>query len=155
MKKLIRGIAFALSLTVVPALAGLSLGMMVTGTVACDAAKAPPQLSPVGDVAFYAHRVLLGIEAIQSIAIEGEAQGVIKTEDARKIVEATKRSAEAAGVLIDALRAGSAAASEKERAIKMISAALEGLPDVLDPKTGDLIRPYVATVLTLLTVFGS
>lgn len=115
--------------------------------------KAPPQLSPVGDTAYYARRVMGLVEELQLAATEGEAAGAVSKADARKIVEATVIAGKAGQDLASALRAGADATSSRGRAIAIIKQALDDLPRHLSDSTQALVRPYINAVMVLLTVF--
>lgn len=114
----------------------------------------PPQLSPVGDVAYYARTAIKLISELQSAAIDGEAAGAIKTDDARKIIEATKTAGQAGVELASALQAGQSATTAKARAVAMIRQALTDLVPQLDDHSRKIAQPYVTGILTLLAVFG-
>lgn len=114
----------------------------------------PPQLSPEGKVAFHARRVLTGVEALQQVAIEAEAEGIIPEKDARAIVKATVEAAKAARTLAIALNAGYEQADLQRKMITTIRAILQELPSHLSPKAYDLVQPYVQAVVAALRVYG-
>lgn len=133
----------------------LALALPV-GTVAPACATrlaAPAQLSPIGDVAFYADRALVAIDSLGEFAIKGEAAGAMSTDDARTIIEAVKTSSIAANELGKALKAGVSETTAKAKAIAIIREALKNVPQHLSPETQSQVAPYIQTVLTLLTVF--
>lgn len=135
------------------------LAVLVTAAAGCQTNCAgsrlapPPQLSPVGDTAYYARAVIKLVNQLQGAAIDAEAAGVMKTDDARKIIEATRLANEAGVELAAALKAGQSATTSRERAIAMIRQALTDLPPKLNDHDRAIVQPYVTGVLTLLTVF--
>lgn len=132
----------------------ISTGVLIS-TQGCATMTPAPSLSPVGDVAFYARRVILAVEQIQTLAIDGEKSGSISTDDARTIVTATKTAAEAGVSLANVLGAGADATTARQRAAATIKAALDEILPKLSANTRALVEPYVKTALTLLTVFGT
>lgn len=132
---------------------GLVAALIVSS--ACASMKSPQQLSPVGDIAYYAHYALDGVETLQKVAIDGEAAGVISRDDARAIVSATKAAALGAKDLSTALKAGLPEVEARDKAVAVIRTALSGLPQRLDGDTRKLVEPYVQAVLTVLTVFSA
>ena len=135
--------------------AGMALLAMASGlalSFACAGVKAPPQLSPAGDIAWYANKANVAIAALQQVAIDGEAAGVIQRNDAVKIVEATKVAGTAGVELAEALKAGLDGATARAKAVASIRKAVSDLPGLLSPEASRVISPYVQTVLTLLAV---
>lgn len=61
----------------------LALTILPTGC----ANKVPPNLSPAGRAAFIQHSVQKDLDVLRDIAIDAEAQKVISTDDARKIIK--------------------------------------------------------------------
>lgn len=61
----------------------LTVGSMMT-LESCT--KAPPSLSPTGQREFYATRVIKVLDIVRDFAIDGEAAGVVSTDDARTVV---------------------------------------------------------------------
>lgn len=141
---MVRHIVAALVLVVV----GLSQGGCGTGL------QAPPQLTPIGNIAWYGDEILKQVAVIQQVAINGEAAGAISTNDARTIVAATGTLADAATTLGQALKAGSSATGAKAQAVAAIRSILINLPAKLSPETGKLIAQYAAPILTLLTALA-
>lgn len=129
-------------------------GAVLMGSSACATVKPPSGLSAVGQIAFYGDRIEKAIGAIQDVAIQGEASKVISTNDARKIIEATKIAGQAGVDLSAALKAGSSAATAKDKAIAVIKQVLTDLPPQLDANTRKLIAPFVSVVMVLLTALG-
>jgi len=128
---------------------------LALGLGACGGKLAPPvQLTPVGDIAWYANHALAVVDTLQQVAIDGESAGVISRNDARRIVEATKAAGLAGVDLHNALAAGADAVTARNRAVAIIRRALSDLPNRLSPHAASLVRPYVSAVLTLLTVFS-
>ncbi len=129
----------------------LALVVLAAG---CASLKAPEQLTPVGDIAYYANYALDGVETLQRVAIDGEAAGAISRDDARTIVSATKVAALAAKDLASALKAGLPEVEARNKAVAIIREALSNLPRRLDENTRKLVAPYIQGVLGLLTVFS-
>lgn len=117
--------------------------------------RAPAQLSPIGDTAFYARRVIHVVAALQQVGIDGQATGAIPEADARKIVQATQVAGQAGVELAAALKAGQTDGTARDKAVAMIRAVLTDLPSQLSPHARAIVQPYIQTALTLLTVFGS
>lgn len=68
----------------------LGLALMLCSLQNC--AKAPPNLTPQAQQAFYKHQVLKGLDVLRDFAIEGEATTpkVVPTNTARDVVETHK-----------------------------------------------------------------
>jgi hypothetical protein len=135
------------------------LAISLLALAGCDACvtgglKPPPQLSPIGDTAFYARRAIQAVSELQEVAAEGEVAGVISTEDARKIMEATKTAGKAGVDLSSALKAGVSEVGARDRAVAVFRQALLELPGHLSENTRNMVEPYIQAALTLLTVFG-
>lgn len=140
----------------VSALLGGAAVPTVLVTQGCATMRPPESLSPVGDAAFYARRVVLAIDQIQTLAIDGEKAGAISEADARTIIEATGEAAKAGVSLANTLKAaGGGEASAKKRWAAAIRKALEEVVPKLSPNTQNMVEPYVKTALTLLTVFSA
>lgn len=114
---------------------------------------APPQLSPVGDIAFHATRVVHGIQVLQDVAIQGEAAKALSTKDARAIVAGTKKAGEAGVALAESLRAGTAGATAKAKAVAAIKQALTETSEYVSPETRTTIAPYITVITTALALF--
>jgi hypothetical protein len=123
-------------------------------TLGCAGLKPPPQLSPIGDIAFYAEKTLVAVESLQHFAIDGEAAGAISTNDAKTIIEATKVAGQAGQDLKRALKAGASETAAKNQAVAAIRSALDSVPKRLSPETAAIVAPYIQTVTTLLEVFS-
>lgn len=119
----------------------------------CAHLKAPEQLTPIGDVAWNARTAIRLVDELQRTAIEGEKAGAIRTEDAKKIVEATVLAGEAGVTLSRSLAAGAAETGARAQAVAAFKQALADLPAKLSPNTQKVVAPYVTAILTLLTVF--
>jgi CTP:molybdopterin cytidylyltransferase MocA len=132
---------------------GTALAVMVLAAGCGGRLRSPQQLSPVGDTAFYARRAIHAINELQIVAIEGEKAGVIKTDDARRIITATKTAGEAGVALSEALKAGASETSARKQALAVIRKALEELPEYLSDQGRQITEPYIQTVLLLLSVF--
>lgn len=120
---------------------------------ACAHVTPPPQLSPIGDTAFYARRVIQAVGALQQAAIDGEKAGALTTQDASVIVNATRQAAQAGSDLADALKAGVSADSAKAQAIAVIKGVLAKLPENLSPHAREIAQPYINLINTFLAVF--
>lgn len=131
----------------------LALPLLALTAQGCAGVKAPAQLTPVGDTAWYAGKVIAVVDTLQGIAKDGESAGVIQRNDAVKIVTATKVAGQGGVELSNVLRAGNDSAGVA-RAVAIIRKALLDLPDQLSPSAAAVVRPYVQTALTLLTIFG-
>lgn len=128
----------------------------LVATQGCATTMKPPEsLSPVGDAAFYARRVVLAVEQIRTLAIDGEKAGAISTDDARTIIEGTLAADKAGQSLAEVLKAGGGDSSAKQRWAAAIRKALEEVVPKLSPNTQTLVGPYIKTTLTLLTVFAN
>ena len=123
-------------------------------SIACASVTPPPQLSPIGKASFYSHKAAIMVDQLQTFAIDGERDGVISTDDARKIVDATKKAAQAGLDLQKALDAGSGQDAARDKAVAFIRSVLLDLPDHLSPNTAALVKPYITIVLTLLSFFA-
>lgn len=152
MRKLLQ-VVLAL-VTVIGGFGGAVVVPTMLVTQGCASVRPPETLSPVGDAAFYARRVILAIDQIQTLAIDGEKSGAISEADARTIVTATGEAAKAGASLAATLRAGTGDASAKKRWAAAIRKALDEVVQKLSPNTQTLVEPYVRTTLTLLTVFS-
>lgn len=117
--------------------------------------RPPPQLTPVGDVAFYARRVIQAIDTVVTVAIEAEAAKVLSTADARVVLDGGKIAAQAGVDLSAALKAGATAQTARDKAVKTISSAIDSISknETLSPTTRGLIEPYLNVVRTLLTIW--
>lgn len=124
------------------------------GCVPLQHLKAPAQLSPAGDVAYYARHATSVVKELQTVAIDGEASGVIPTSDAKRIIEATLIAGNAGTELAKALKDGVLAKTAKERALVLFRDALTDVMPLLSVNTRKIVQPYVDAALTLLTVFG-
>ena len=131
-------------------LAAWALATTVVAAGCAGRIAAPPQLSTAGAIAFHVDRVIRGIAALQQVAIDGEAQKVFSTMEARAIVQATEIAAKTGVELAQALRAGLAAQDAKEKALATIRQALMSVPKQLSPAARQTIEPYVTIVLVSL-----
>lgn len=121
---------------------------------ACTHLSPPPQLSPIGDTAFYARRVIQAVGALQQAAIDGEKAGALTISDARQIVNATQTAAKAGGQLADALAAGIEHDTVKAQAIAIIKQVLVELPGNLSAHGKEVVKPYISLINTFLAVFA-
>lgn len=121
---------------------------------ACSHVTPPPQLSPIGDTAFYARRVIQAVGALQQAAIDGEKAGTIAPNDAAAIVNATRTAAKAGSDLADALAAGVSHESAKDQAVAVIKGVLDKLPENLSPHAREIVAPYISLINTFLSVFA-
>lgn len=119
---------------------------------ACGRLAAPPQLTPIGDLAYHATRVMSGIALVQQVAIDGEAAGVIATRDARRIVAGTAIAGTAGVDLAGALKAGVSGAAARDKAVRTIRQAFVEVADDLSPEARALIQPYINIVLAAVTL---
>ena len=127
--------------------------LLLLAFVSC--AKSPPQLTPLGDVAFYARRVIQAVDTVVEVAIQAEAAKVMSTADARAILAGGKIAAEAGVELSAALKAGATGVTARDKAVKTIGTAIDGIlkNENLSPQTRGLINPYLQVVKTLLTIW--
>lgn len=126
------------------------------GLTACAHVTPPPQLSPIGDTAFYAHRVIQAVGSLQQAAIDGEKAGALTTSDARQIVNTTQTAAKAGSQLAGILATGDASrdsAQAKVNLIAIIHKALQELPGNLSAHGKEIVQPYINLINTFLTVF--
>lgn len=102
-------------------------------------AKAPPNLTPQAQQAFYKHQVLKGLDVLRDFAIEGEATTpkVVPTNTARDVVETHKS-------LVTVMQAADAGWQ---------AAVGSGLDELLNRRSESekvKFSPYVALVKSLL-----
>jgi hypothetical protein len=131
--------------------AAIAVALLVCSGLACATLKPPEQLSPIGDTAWYAREVIKGVAGLQQAAIDAEKAGALSVEDARTVVDATKKAGQAGEVLATSLKAGLPQQEAKAKAIAVIREALGELPKHLSKSAGELVTPYIQLVLTLLT----
>lgn len=120
-------------------LAALFVLAVMLGSFQPGCAKAPPNLTPQAQQAFYKHQVLKGLDILRDFAIEGEATTpkVIPTATARDVVETHKSIV----TVMQAADAGWQAA---------VSAGLDELLKRRSDSEKQKFGPYVALVKALL-----
>ncbi len=99
--------------------------------------KAPPNLSPTAQREFYATRVIKVLDIVRDFAIDGEAAGVVSTNDARTVVLWHKSAVQVAQV-------GGANWQT------LVSTTLDAAVQNLSPKTKADVAPYVALIKAIL-----
>lgn len=130
------------------------LCLLVAAAASCACASAPAHLRPEAKASFQMGKVLSGIEALQDLAIDAEAEGVMSTADARKVVQACVQAFRYARLLNAALLAGYTEADVQRQMLAKLRAVLQELGAVLSPKAYALAQPYTQAVLALLMVYG-
>src|SRR3990167_3455335 len=126
------------------------LGLLVVLS-ACARLAAPPQLSPVGDVAWHANRAITGVGVLQDVVMAGEQRQEIATVDALKVITATAIAGKAGSELASALTLVADTSGVKDRAIGLMRQALMTVMEEVSPPTARLLMPYVQIVLSALT----
>jgi len=112
------------------------LGFLSTQQAAC--AKAPPTLSPTGQREFYATRAIKVLDIPRDFVIDGEAAGVVSTDDARTIVLWHKSAVQVASV--SGANWQTVVATTLDEAVKNLK----------KQATRDKLAPYVSLVKAVL-----
>src|SRR5678815_1041222 len=118
----------------------LLVGLLSLPSASCT--KAPPNLTPAGKAAFQKTQVLKSLDLLRDIAIDAEANGVLHTADARKIVSYHRDTV----AIMQASDLGWKAA---------VATGLDVLVKELPPDAGQKIAPYVALLKVVLAEVGS
>lgn len=113
----------------------LMVGLLALPSSSC--AKAPPNLTPSGKAAFQKTQVLKSLDLLRDIAIEAESSGILKTPDARKVVQYHKDTV----LIMQASDLGWKAA---------VQSGLDALVRELPAEAGQKIAPYVALLKAVL-----
>lgn len=122
----------------------------VAGQVACAGVKAPPQLSPVGDIAWYDHKVNVATNELQEAVIQATAQGLISVDVRKQVGRVTEKIGDASLDLNKALRSGEGIADAKTKAITIIEAALQEVPHNLPQNIQAIVQGYVDVITNVL-----
>lgn len=115
----------------------LSLCLTAPTIISSGCAKAPPTLSPTGQREFYATRVIKVLDIVRDFAIDGEAAGVVATNDTRTIVLWHK----------SAVQVASSVGANWQT---VVSTTLDSTVANLKPETKTKLAPYVALVKAVL-----
>lgn len=127
--------------------------LLIVSLTACAKFAAPPQLTPAGQIAFHAARVVHGVDTLYEFVISAEAAGIIPRNAAREIVTRIITVTAAVQELERVLRAGASAEAGTATLIASIREGLSEFDDALvPPSVQHLILPYVQVVLAALTV---
>jgi len=116
------------------------LPLLLVGLLALPSCvKAPPSLSPAGQVAFEKTRVIKGLDLLRDFAIDAEAAQpqVLSTDTTRKIVQAHQSILR----IMDAAGTGWQA---------VVGTSLETVVNSLSAADRPKVAPYVALVKALL-----
>lgn len=126
--------------------------LAVFALVACN--HTPPNVSPVGQTAIRVQQLIAAIDTVGDVAVEAEANGLIKHADTLKVADVVEKSARAAADLGRALQAGGSSDTAKEKAIAIIREALAQLPGNLSPEASKKVAPFINIAQAILNVIG-
>lgn len=118
-----------------PLIGAVLLSIWLTPYVACT--HAPPNLSPNAKREFYATRVIKELDIVRDFAVDGEAAGVVSTDDARVVVLWHKSAVQVAQ-------------STGANWQTIVSTTLDTAVGNLKPTTRDKLAPYVVLIKAIL-----
>lgn len=115
----------------------LSPLLVVLAILSSACPKAPPNTSPTAKREFYATRVIKVLDIVRDFVVDGEAAGVVSTDDARTVVLWHKSAVQVAQV-------------GGTNWQTLVSTTLDATVQNLKPKTKADVAPYVVLIKAIL-----